>query len=214
MKGIDKLIAAVKEDCANGQGCFNPDGCNQELYRYEDETDPKLIERGIKKRCVRLSKCNHKYCDKFKWALDRADQYAKMLCVTRDEVLDAWEIRRNYWYMNYYQECNQPSLKGSHKVVKVEDWLQELRERFGPNSDDWKFVCPSCGHVQSLADFKAVGQDPNLAYQCCIGRYTGSDDHSGKNGCKYTINGLIALNTLTVVSREFIPTKVFDIAKK
>lgn len=26
MKGIDKLIAAVKEDCANGQGCFNPDG--------------------------------------------------------------------------------------------------------------------------------------------------------------------------------------------
>lgn len=33
MKGIDKLIAAVKEDCANGQGCFNPDGCNQELYR-------------------------------------------------------------------------------------------------------------------------------------------------------------------------------------
>lgn len=95
MKGIDKLIAAVKEDCANGQGCFNPAGCNQELYRYEDETNPKFIERGIKKRCVRLSKCTHKYCDKFKWALDRAEQYAKMLGVTRDEVLDAWEARRN-----------------------------------------------------------------------------------------------------------------------
>lgn len=121
-----------------GQGCFNPNGCD------------------------------HKYCDKYKWVLDRAAEYAEALGVTRDEVLCACEENRNYCYMNYYQDCNQPSLKGTQKVIKVADWLKELESRFGEDSEDWKFVCPSCGHVQSVADFKAIGVDGNKAYCECI----------------------------------------------
>lgn len=66
--------------------------------------------------------------------------------------------------MNYYQDLKQPSLKGDQKVIKFADWLKELRSRFGEDDEEWKFVCPSCGHVQSVADFKAIGVDGNKAY--------------------------------------------------
>lgn len=211
--GIEKLIEDVNRDCNNGQGCFNPDGCNHEFSRREPETNPKLIELGIKERCRLVSKCAHKYCDKFKWILERAQQYADALGVTRDEVIEEWEKGRSYWYMNYYQECNQPLLDGKTKVIKFSEWANELKKRFGENPDNWKFVCPVCGHVQSFADFKEINQDPNAAYACCIGRYTDSNDKTGKNGCNYTVNGLFSLNKTTVISEDYLPFKVFEMAE-
>ena len=212
MNGREKLEKSIRKLCDEGEGCFNPNGCNHEFCRKVPETDTWFIKHGIKTRCVHVAKCAHKYCDKYKWALDRAQQYADALGVSRDEVLDAWEARRNYCPENYYQEYNQPALDGKSKVIKESDWLVELRQRFGNNPSNWKFVCPSCGHVQSFADFEAIGEDPNLAYQCCIGRYTGSNDRTGEKGCNYTINGLISLNRTTVISSRYLPVKVFEMA--
>ena len=212
--GLKKLIEAVQTDCTEGEGCFNEKmtGCTHEFHRMEKTEDPYLLKIGINEVCKLATKCTHKYCDKLKWVLDRAQQYADALGVSRDEVINAWESNRDYWYMNYYQDCNQPPLEGKQKVMKFKDWQAQLTERFGENPDNWKFVCPSCGHVQSVADFKAINKDPNLAYSCCIGRYTDHNDKAGKHGCNYAVNGLFHLNKTTVISDEFIPVKVFEIA--
>lgn len=50
---------------------------------------------------------------------------------------------RNYWYMNYYQNCNQPEIKAGK--VKVFGTILELKEAIG----EMKFRCPSCGKESS-----------------------------------------------------------------
>lgn len=210
--GLERLIEDVKKDCQ--EGCFNMNGCDHEFSKIIPETDPKMKNLGLTKKCVKVSKCTHRYCDKLKWILDRAYQYADAIGVSRDEVIDKWEAGRNYWYMNYYQECNQPALDGKTKVVKIKDWHKELIARFGKNHKDWKFICPACGHIQSISDFMEIDIDPNYAYSNCIGRHTGRNDKTGKEGCNYTINGLISLNKTTVINENYIPVKVFEMARE
>lgn len=209
--GIAKLTQAVKRDCKKGQGCFNPNGCDHEFYRKVPVTNPGLIKMGFTTETIRVSKCFHKYCDKYKWVLDRASEYAEALGVSRDDVLNAWERVRFSNYFNYYKEINQPSLNGPQKVLKVEDWKKELVSRFGENTDNWKFVCPACGHIQTPADFKAIGKDEQLAYTDCIGRYT---DTADKKACTYTIRGMLKFDHTVVISKYFTPCKVFNIADK
>ena len=89
---------------------------------------------------------HHDYQATFDWAIERAKHYAEKLCCTWEEVLTAWETDRTYWYMNYYQDCKQPLIKG--ETVKV----------FG-------FRCPKCSKVsknpqkctQDGCDWKAFG---------------------------------------------------------
>ena len=57
-----------------------------------------------------------------------------------EDVLDSWENDRNYWYMNYYQEYNQPEINGKAKVFET---IQELNSSIGKKG----FRCPSCGKV-------------------------------------------------------------------
>lgn len=116
-KGYEKLRAAVTKDCEEAGGTFHPDGC-----------------------CNCGGKCFHKYCDKFKWVVDRAKAYGEATELDWRAILDSWEEDRRYWYMNYYQDCNQPEIKGG-KVV-VFDTFQEFYEALG---EDRKFRCPSCG---------------------------------------------------------------------
>ncbi|MFQ8839847.1 MAG: hypothetical protein ACLR8P_01680 [Clostridium fessum] len=52
--GYDKLREAVDKDCRLGGGTIHPEG----VWTAE-------------------RKCFHKYCDKFKWVIDRAKAYAE-----------------------------------------------------------------------------------------------------------------------------------------
>lgn len=52
--GYDKLKAAVDKDCVKDGGTMHPEGC---------------VACG--------GKCSHKYCDKFKWVIDRAKAYGE-----------------------------------------------------------------------------------------------------------------------------------------
>ena len=114
--GYEKLSAAVEKDCKKGGGTFNPGGC---------------IQCG--------GRCFHKYCDKFKWVIDRAKAYGEATGLDWQAILDSWEADRRYWYMNYYQDCNQPEIKGGK--TKVFDTLEEFRQSIGGK----RFRCPSCG---------------------------------------------------------------------
>ena len=140
-KGYESLIKKVKRDCDQGQGCFNPDGCNHEFYKYiPAEGKEKAFGDEV---CIHVSKCTHKYCDKFKWIIDRAKHYADKTGLNWEDILDSWEEQCNYWYMNYYQEGNQPEIKG--EKVKVFDTVDDMLKSIGEN----KFRCPMCGGIST-----------------------------------------------------------------
>jgi hypothetical protein len=115
--GYKKLKAEVIKDCLKGQGCFNINGCNQ-----------------------KQSGCFHRYCDKFKWVIDRAKHYSYRTGLPIVEILDEWERDRNCWYMGYYQNGNIPKLHG--KQVIVMDTMDDFNAIKGQG-----FRCPSCNGI-------------------------------------------------------------------
>lgn len=206
-KGIESLREAVIKNCNEGEGCFNPNGCNHEFYRNEPETNPELIKLGMTTCCRHVSKCSSKYCDKYKWILERAEYYANLAGTTSEKVLEAWEEKRGYCFMNYYQECNQPKAGEKTKVIPVAEWKKMLDERFG-SPKEWKFVCPICGHVQSVQDFLDINVDANNVYHKCIGRFKADE------GCDYTINGLIKICKTAIIADDLNIVPVFEMAEK
>lgn len=133
MDGYEKLKAAVIKDCTDhdGCGCFNPDGCNIEGAKIG-----KYGEPGYKH-------CTHRYCNTLKWAVDRAKHYSEKLGIPWEEILNSWESERNYWYMNYYQECRQPRIEGER--VRVFDTVEDMMASIGKSG----FRCPCCSGISS-----------------------------------------------------------------
>src|SRR5689334_5371028 len=88
----------------------------------------------------------------------------------------------------------------SIEQMTYNQWQAEGICRFGINPFDWKFVCPSCGNVQSALDFRTYRNNdatPNSANQVCLGRYTGAGgafDAQKHKPCNYALNGLIHLD--------------------
>ena len=132
-KGYESLKAAVIRDCTerNACGCFNPEGCDKKCGRIGEYGEP-----GYKS-------CFHKYCDKFKWVIDRAKHYGEKTGIPWEDILDSWESHRDYWYMNYYQDCNQPTISTAN--VRIFDTVEDLRSAVGNNG----FRCPCCGGVSN-----------------------------------------------------------------
>ena len=100
-------------------------------------------------------------------------------------------------------------------IYTHEEWLAEAKKRFGEDAHNWKFVCPSCGHVASVKDWKEAGAPEGAVAFSCIGRYTESKKVLGdKTGgpCNYTGGGLFRLNPVTVES-DGEKHEVFDFAE-
>ena len=87
-----------------------------------------------------------------------------------------------------------------------EQWRAEAVELFGPDPMDWKFVCPSCGHVASVRDWKDAGATEGEAAFSCVGRHLNADDKNTfqkKGGpCQYAGGGLFKLNPVKVDGHE------------
>jgi hypothetical protein len=64
----------------------------------------------------------------------------------------------------------------ANQEMTHEEWKTEARKRFGDDSMGWRFVCPSCGHIASVADWKAAGAGEGEIAFSCIGRRLGSGD--------------------------------------
>jgi len=88
-------------------------------------------------------------------------------------------------------------------VVRTQDELvAELQKRFGPDPMDWAFICPSCGDIATVADFKAALAEHPIASrplasdhigQICIGRILGApsrDEKYAGRGCDWAAFGL------------------------
>jgi hypothetical protein len=133
LTGYEKLKAAVERDCneRNSCGCFNENGCDKKDGRIGN-----YGEEGYKS-------CFHQYCNKFKWIIDRAKHFGEKLGLNWEDILNSWEEDRDYWYMNYYQECNQPEIKGDK--VRVFDTVEDMLKAIGEK----KFRCPACGGIST-----------------------------------------------------------------
>lgn len=127
LSGFEKLKKAVESDRnkTNSCGCFNPNGCDVPNHR-----------KGKKY-------CFHDYCNKFNWAVDRAKSYEEKLGLNWEDILNSWEIDRSYWYMNYYQEANQPEINSDR--VQVFETVEEMLKSIGEK----EFRCPACGGVST-----------------------------------------------------------------
>lgn len=78
-----------------------------------------------------------------KYLRNKLEEYSNALGISQEEILKSWEEDRSYSAINYYQECNQPSIISDKTKVfeTVEDMLKAVGKR--------EFRCPSCGGVSS-----------------------------------------------------------------
>lgn len=149
MKSYEKLLNAVVNDLAEDNECRSKGistlgrGCSE----FSEQCKQNLIEYAENQ-----TECSHKceYCSKFKWVIDRAKHYGEKLGIPWKEVMQSWDEDMNYWYMNYYQECNQPKIEADN--VFVFESVEEMRKKVGK-----EFICPCC---------KGISTDP---YECDSG---------------------------------------------
>ena len=83
----------------------------------------------------------HDYRGKLKWILDRVEHYSEKTGASEVDILTSWENGRTYWYMNYYQDCNQPRIDSDY--VRVFDTVDLFQESLGECP---KFRCPRCSY--------------------------------------------------------------------
>jgi len=71
-------------------------------------------------------------------------------------------------------------------------WLEELKNRFGKDTNTWAFECPACKKVSTVKDFIDAGADSNSAYVDCIGRHNGKGtfERDSRYGCNWAAYGL------------------------
>lgn len=70
-------------------------------------------------------------------------------------------------------------------VVSEKDWNRIGAELFGSDKLDWRFVCPSCGHVSTGRRFLELDiSDPGRVVQECEGRV----NPSSRKGCPKYLN--------------------------
>ena len=167
-KGIESLKASVIRDCNEYCGCFNENGCDKEYGKFNGKI------------------CFHQYCDKYKWVIDRAKHYAEKLNTDWEKVLEVWESNRDYWYLNYYQDCNQPLIQGDN--VKVFENIEEFKKVVG----DKGFRCPYC---------KGVSTNP---CECNSGVLVKLYDKKGKYPCNWKSYGLFGTmgKGITVIMKD------------
>lgn len=98
--------------------------------------------------------------------------------------------------------------------MKWSEFFDEGKKRFGPNRDDWRFQCPACGHVQSIAGFMKrhpEAKRPEVAawiFFNCEGRRDRSV------GCNWSLGGLLHIQermlTETGTGAHHCPAFLFD----
>lgn len=109
---------------------------------------------------------------KLDWVVERAKHYAEKTGLKAEDLFDAWESKRDYWYMNYYQDANQPLIEAAS--VRVFDTVDEFLASIGKSG----FRCPNC---------KGVSKNP---YACDSGVKLKLINTAGPEVCNWKVYGL------------------------
>lgn len=104
---------------------------------------------------------------------------------------------------------SEVSIPGGQGIIRMtkQEWQAKGEKLFGPNTMDWRFVCPACGNVASIRDFHAYkdkGAKADSATCNCIGRYDGHINvvMGTAKPCNYAGYGLFNLCPVIVVDGE------------
>lgn len=104
------------------------------------------------------------------------------------------------------------------KKITMDEWLAEGKRLYGENMLNWRFVCPSCGNIQTAEDFRPYkdrGATPDSARFNCIGRYDGHIDvpiGSKPGPCNYTTGGLFNISPVKVIGNDGKEYSSFEFA--
>ena len=85
-----------------------------------------------------------------------------------------------------------------------DEWMAEGQRRFGGDFMKWKFACPMCGNIAEVSEYRPFagkGVTPSSATSECIGRHTGVNMKSwkqGKHPCDYAGYGLFRMSPVRV----------------
>jgi hypothetical protein len=97
------------------------------------------------------------------------------------------------------------SLKQPTEMTQAE-WLEEGKRRFGPDMMKWAFICPACGHVATVQDWKDAGASEGQVGFSCIGRNLPREQvreafsSKGKGPCNYAGGGLLRINPIKITA--------------
>ena len=100
-------------------------------------------------------------------------------------------------------------------VLSEPEWNQRGEQLFGADRMTWRFVCPACRHVASVADWKAVGAPEASVAFSCVGRWLPTsreafaDKPAGPGPCNYAGGGLFRLNPVHVERTGGVVSTVF-----
>lgn len=107
----------------------------------------------------------------------------------------------------------------------LEAWSAKGDELFGADFMKWKFVCPVCGHIATVQDWKGAGAPAQSAAFSCVGRWAGANPQTakertlgpnglqGKGPCNYAGGGLFQLNPVAVIDPDGVTRRVFAFAE-
>lgn len=109
---------------------------------------------------------------------------------------------------------------GDRVKITEAEWNARGVALFGADVLEWKFVCPSCGHVARVRDWQSAGAPENTVAFSCVGRWLPDpgklDANTFKQAggpCAYAGGGLIGLNPVTVLREGGRQTDVFAFAE-
>ena len=96
-----------------------------------------------------------------------------------------------------------------------DEWYAKGELLFGADKMKWRFVCPSCGHVASVQDYKDAGAPQEAVAFSCVGRWTGGKPafKKGNGPCDYAGHGLIRLNPIRLTNAAGENLRVFAFAE-
>lgn len=103
--------------------------------------------------------------------------------------------------MNQNLKTKQDTNLDIKKGITSEQWEAEGEKLFGKDKMKWRFICPSCGHVASVQDWKDAGAGPGEIAFSCVGRHlkdsaNAFSKETKKGGpCNYAGGGLFRINT-------------------
>lgn len=108
------------------------------------------------------------------------------------------------------------------ETMTQDDFLAELRRRFGEDPMNWAFRCPNCGDVATGQDWRDAldrlgSNKPASSFlgQCCIGRVAldlNGDRSKPERGCDWAAYGLFR-GPLAVTTAEGKTLWAFPIAE-
>ena len=96
--------------------------------------------------------------------------------------------------------------KDARREMTLEEWNAEGERKFGPDRMKWRFVCPVCGHVAMVKDWREAGASEGAVAFSCVGRWIDGSrkafEERGVGPCTYAGGGLFRLNPVRIVVRR------------